>query len=110
MLPAVLVDIAQRVQKTLRVTVVTDARFRVDVLDRINAPRALPFSADDPARLVRRVSPRECDQLFKLFPCDLHCLTVHDSAANYASATSPLPFSKGETFSPSLTNIKKQSG
>ncbi len=64
MVPAVLVNVAQRVQEPLRLAVVTDPRLRVDVGDGIDPQRPSLFAADDTARLARRVGARERDELF----------------------------------------------
>ncbi len=83
MVPLVLVNVAQRVQEPLRLTVVADSRRRVDVGDGIDPQRHPLFAADDAARLARRVGAREGDELLQLLPCQLHWLsTVKNLAAD----------------------------
>jgi hypothetical protein len=73
MIPTVLVNVAQRVQEPLRLTVVADPRLRVHVRDGIDSQRPALFAADDAARLTRRVGARQRDELFQLLLCQLHC-------------------------------------
>jgi len=62
-LPAVVLDFAQRAQEFVRIGIVARARFGIDILQRQNLERATFFAADDAARFIRRVAPRLGDEL-----------------------------------------------
>ena len=68
-LPAKVFRLAQGVQQLDWIDVVTDARVRIDVLQRIDLQRAPFLAGDDTAGFIRRVLPRLGDQLFQLFGC-----------------------------------------
>ncbi len=76
MVPAVFVNVAQRVQESLRLAIVADPRLRVDVGDGVDSQRPPLFARDDAAGLVRRVGAGERDQLFQLLRCQKHCLSI----------------------------------
>jgi len=62
-LPAVVLDFAQRAQEFVRIGIVARARFGIDILQRQKLERATFFAADDAARFIRRVAPRLGDEL-----------------------------------------------
>ena len=70
--PAVLVDLLQRVQLLLRVAEVAYLRLVVHILERVNSERLTVLAADNPTCLLRCIRARQGNQLLELIMCQLH--------------------------------------
>ncbi len=73
-LPTPVFDLPQRIEQCVRFSVVSNARLRIIVGQRKNLERTSTFTADNAARLIRRVAPGQCDELTQLLLSEDHLL------------------------------------